>query len=265
MNAPSDPAKRSVELETGAASYTDEGEGTPIVAVHGLPGSARDFRWLAPELSPHARFVRVDLPGFGQTPVSTEPDPSPLGRARFVASVVRALELDRPLLLGHSMGAVVGSAAAEQEPDLFRALALISSPGVRPHTALRRIPAKSVHRLLSRKYVGPALAPLLRWTFARGGFRGHRDDELYRTIECVAATSIPEHAARVRRLSLPTLVSWCDDDPLIEADIAREFADTCPPGPRLHFEEGGHNPQKTHAAELAERLVAWLDALDRAR
>ena len=255
---PSDPEKRQLLLPAGLASYTDEGDGPAIVAVHGLPGSARDFRWLAPELSQSHRFIRVELPGLGGTPASTGPDPSPLGNARFVNALVQALGLERPLILGHSMGAVVSCAAVELEPAQYCGLALISSPGLRPHAAFTAIPASSAHRLLARKYIGPALAPLVRWAFAQGGFRGYRDGELYRTIECVAATSIPEHAERTRRLTLPTLVAWCDDDPLIPTDISREFADACPDGPRLTFADGGHNPQKTQARELAVALETWL-------
>ena len=266
MNASaSDPPLSTVELATGPASYSDEGGGPVVVAVHGLPGSARDFRWLAPHLTARVRLVRVELPGFGATPVQTEPDPSPLGRARFVLDLIHALALERPLLLGHSMGGVVACAAVDLEPDAFAGLALLSSPGLREHAMLRRVPFGIMSRALSRPRLGPALAPLLRRFFALGGFRRYPDGELTRTIHCVARTSIDEHAARVRRATLPTLVAWCQDDPLIQADIAAELAAACPPGPRLTFPQGGHNPQKTHAAELGEALRAWAQDLAPAR
>lgn len=261
MPSPSDPEKRLIELTRGPASYTDEGQGPAVVAVHGLPGSARDFRWLAPPLAARLRFVRVELPGFGATPVRTEPDPSPAGRARFVLELVRRLELERPVLLGHSMGGLVAAAAVNQAPELFTGLALVSSPGLRPHAPFRRLPLTRVHGLLSTPLLGPALAPLLRAAFERGGFRGYPTSELYRTMACVARTSFDEHAQNVRALSLPTLVAWCDDDPLIERDIAAELAEVCPNGPRLHFSVGGHNPQKTHAEQLAEALVEWSRTL----
>jgi pimeloyl-ACP methyl ester carboxylesterase len=114
---------------------------------------------------------------------------------------------------------------------------------------------------LRSRPLGPRLALLLRGLFALSGFRGYPDAELYRTIRCVAQTSIAEHAARVRRLRLPTLVSWCDDDPLIERAIAEELAAACPAGPRLCFAEGGHNPQKTQAVAIGRALVGWLGEL----
>lgn len=256
--SPSDPPRQTVSLSTGPASYTDEGRGPAVLAVHGLPGSARDFRWFAPHVTPAARMIRVELPGFGATPVETEPDPSPTGRARFLLSFLDALEVERPLLLGHSMGGVTACAAADLRPDAFRGLALLASPGLRKHAMLRRFPLRALDVLLSRPRLGPAMAGINRRVFALTGFRRYPDTELYRTVKCVAATSIPEHAERLRRLTLPTLVAWCDDDGFIERHISEELAAACPAGPRLRFAQGGHNLQKSHAAEIGESLTAWL-------
>lgn len=238
----------------------DEGAGPVVVLVHGLPGSGRDFRWLAPHLSPSVRVLRVDLPGFGETPVETAPDPSPMGRARFVLAFLDALGVERAALAGHSMGGVVACAMVSLEPERFDFLTLLASPGVRPHAVLRRVPFRFIEGLLARPRVWAALRPLTRQLFRWGGFRGYSDAELERTLLCVARTSIPEHAARVRSLSLPTVVAWAEDDPLIEAPIMEELADECPAGPRLHFEVGGHNVQKTHASWIARAIILTLAA-----
>jgi len=106
--------------------------------------------------------------------------------------------------------------------------------------------------------------PLARRAFAAAGFRGYPDAALIRTIACLRDTSLEAHAARVRRLALPTLCAWCEDDPLIEAAILAELAEAAPAGPRLVWPTGGHVPQKTHAAELAEALatMASLPSLE---
>jgi pimeloyl-ACP methyl ester carboxylesterase len=257
----SDPPLRTVELATGPASYSDEGSGPVVVAIHGLPGSARDFRWLAPHLSARLRLLRIEMPGFGATPVRSGAELSPEGRARFVLSVLRALGVERPVLVGHSMGGVVAAAAVDLEPDAFAGLGLLATPGLRRHTMLRRVPFGALSALLARPRLGPALGPLLRRAFARAGFRGYPDSELDRTIHCVAHTPMAEHAARVRRLRLPTLLAWCQDDPIIQPDLASELAGACPAGPRLCFPSGGHNLQKTRAQEIGAALVAWAEGL----
>ncbi|NOY28055.1 MAG: alpha/beta hydrolase [Oligoflexia bacterium] len=265
MATPSDPPRQLLTLPNGMVAYIDEGSGPTVLAVHGLPGSARDFRWLAPALcsddAAPARLVRVDLPGFGETSVATEPDPSPQGRARVVLALCAALGLERPVLLGHSMGGIVATAAAALNPAAFSGLALVSSPGLRPHASLRELPVAQVRWLVKHPWLLRRLRPLTRRVFAQAGFVGYPDQALERTLACVGATSITQHARRVHALALPTLVAWCEDDPMVDPDILAELANACPPGPRLRFATGGHNPQKTHAQELAQALRTWMAAL----
>lgn len=265
MATPSDPPRQVLTLPIGTVATIDEGSGPTVLAVHGLPGSSRDFRWLAPALcsdeAAPARLVRIDLPGFGETPVTTEPDPSPQGRARVVLALCEALGLDRPVLLGHSMGGVVATAAVALEPAAFSGLALVSSPGLRPHASLRDLPIAQLRWLVKHPWLLRRLRPLTRRVFAQAGFVGYPDQALERTLACIAATSIAGHADRVRALALPTLVAWCEDDPMVDPDILAELASACPPGPRLRFPTGGHNPQKAHAQELSQALRAWMATL----
>ena len=266
--APSAAERQVVTLPTGPAAYAEDGpaDAPAVVCVHGLPGSVRDFRWLAPQLADARlrgalRVIRPELPGFGETPIATWPDPSPAGRAAFVIALVRALGLQRPLLLGHSMGGVVACEAVRQAPDAFLGLGLLASPGLRKHTPWRRLSPRPLHLALTQPVLGHALMPLVRRGFVAGGFVGYPDAALRRTIACVAATEIDAHAANIRALALPTMVAFCVDDPLIETEILDELAAACPDGPRLRYQRGGHNLQKTHAAGLGDSVRDWVLAL----
>ncbi len=258
--APSEAPKRRVDLGTGTASVVDEGEGAPeFLLVHGLPGSARDFRWLTPCLGP-SRRVRLEMPGFGGTPRSTGPDPSVEARARFVIDACDALELRRPILVGHSMGGIVGARAASLAPDRFAGLALISSPGLRAHRAFSRFPRRRLSWALRLPGATRLMRPMMRAGFRAAGFVHGTDEERVLTVHCIAATSIPEHAACLRTLTLPLLHAFCDDDPLVEAQIMAQTAEVTG-GPVHRFADGGHNPQKHHAVELGDALQAWARSL----
>lgn len=248
---------RLVPLSRGPASLLDVGDGPAIVCVHGLPGSWRDFRWLAEPLTGRARLIAVDLPGFGQTPVQTGPDPSPEGRAAFVLEVVDALGLDRPLLVGHSMGGVVSVAAVALRPEAFGGLALLASPGLRPHASYARLPRRVMHHVLHGPWQ-PLMLPLAQRLFAASGFRGYPDAALVRTVACLRQTSLPAHAARLQQLTLPTMTAHCGDDWIIDPPILAELADHMPNGPRLFWPTGGHVPQKTYAAEVAHALLQLM-------
>src|SRR5439155_15097164 len=76
----------------------------PIVLVHGHLGNLAEYDFLGPALARHMRVVAYDQRGQGWSesgPVSVE------SLAADFAAVVRALELERPVLFGASFGALV--------------------------------------------------------------------------------------------------------------------------------------------------------------
>ncbi|MDP6944603.1 MAG: alpha/beta fold hydrolase, partial [Myxococcota bacterium] len=152
----------------GVAGYTDEGAGPCVLLVHGLPGSHRDWRYLAACLDGF-RVVRLDMPGFGGSAHHRQA-PSFQARADFVLDAITALGLTSPILLGHSMGGPVVAMVANQAPDRICAVGLIASPGLRPH---RRAPSR--YALLAARVAGvPPLARSMRlplaWAFRAAGF-----------------------------------------------------------------------------------------------
>jgi pimeloyl-ACP methyl ester carboxylesterase len=259
---PRDAEPRSAGEPGRQFTYTDEGSGPVIVAVHGLPGSTRDFRWLAAALPDSIRFVRLDLPGFGGTPLSSGARPGIDARGAFVAGALAALGIRRCLLVGHSMGGAVALSAAVQASNRVAALGLLASIGLRPHLLLRRFVgvhafARAVDLPLVRR---PTLA-LLKTVFRRLGFSALTPErEVAHTLRCVSAVDFQVQADNTARLSVPVLAAWAKDDPFIERAVFEEHAAALPPGPRLTWPSGGHNIQKSQAVELASALVELASA-----
>ncbi len=260
---PSDPPRQTLHLSGGPVAYTDVGSGPVVLALHGCPGSVRDFRWLGAALEPYTRFVRVDLPGFGETPLSTFRDASFEGRGRFLREVIESLGLERVTPIGHSAGGPLALELAATYPDRCVALAMLGSPGLRPHKPLRRSPiAHSISPFLRIPGVSWPLTGLLRHGFESVGFPKDLPDEaVQQTMHIIAKLNFEHQRLRVRRLHVPTLLAWTKDDAFIDFDIVDEMATQCPAGPRLRFEEGGHYLQKTRSVEIADAMVPWLQEL----
>ena len=256
----SDPPRQHVELRAGVAAYTDEGQGPPLVMIHGLPGSGRDFRYLAPAVATHHRVIRIDLPGFGETPATTA-GVNLDEQAAFVIDVLAALDLEQVVLLAHSAGGFPACAAAVRAPERVLGLALLASVGLTPHRKLRQARMPLVARLIDRPLGSRVFTPLLTAAFRSQGFRGFSGAQHRRTVRMMAANLAGGHAANVRAITQPCLVAYCQDDQLIESEIAHELACTVPAGPRLVFDQGGHALQKRHANEIAAALTAWYAEL----
>lgn len=257
---PSDPERRVLTLPGGPATVTDAGEGPVVVALHGLPGTVRDFRWLGAALEPRLRLVRVDLPGFGGTARGGRTLDE---RADFVARVLDALGIERAVVLGHSMGGGVATAVAVRHADRTDGLVLLASIGLRRHRIHRAIPGGPwwLSALLSVPPLRALTMPLNRRLFALGGFKGWDDATLVETMHVLGATSLAEHAANLRALRVPTMVVWSEDDPLVEAAIGEELYWGVPPGPRIRFATGGHALANSRACEVADALAAWVPSL----
>lgn len=261
--APRDPAVRTATLAGGGAfTWSDEGSGPTIVAVHGLPGSTRDYRWLGAALPDTVRFVRLDMPGFGGTPRESGAAEDIDARGAFVAAALEALGIERCVLVGHSMGGPVALSAAVQARRRVHALGLLASVGLRPHVLLRRFVGRHAFaRAVDSPVVrAPALATL-KVLFRAAGFPPRTTaQEIAQTMRCISAVDFAVQARNTGRLEVPTLHAWARDDEFIEPAVLEEHAAALPAGPRLTFERGGHNIQKSHAVELAEALVALARA-----
>lgn len=107
-----------VDTASGTIQVLQQGEsGSPIVLIHGFAGSLRWYDELAALLSPSHRVIRVDLLGHGGSDkpsagYSIQDQASALGEA------LAKLEVKGATVVGHSLGATVATALAEQSPDL---------------------------------------------------------------------------------------------------------------------------------------------------
>ena len=100
------------------------GRGAPVVALHGLTASYVNFIGIAERLAARRPLFALDLRGRGD---SDKPD-GPYGlaqHARDVAAAMSTLDLGPSVIVGHSMGAFVATALAEQDPELVAGLILI--------------------------------------------------------------------------------------------------------------------------------------------
>lgn len=100
------------------------GRGDPIVALHGLTASYVNFIGVAERLAGRRPLLAFDLRGRGDSDKPSGPS-SIAQHARDVAAAMRAMGLGPSSILGHSMGAFISTALAQQDPDLVSGLIMV--------------------------------------------------------------------------------------------------------------------------------------------
>ena len=257
----SDPEPRRAELPHGVVTYTDEGPAAApvLIAVHGIPGSVRDFRYLAPQLLPELRVVRVDLPGFGGSAPVADAITTLRGRARVVVALADALGIDRFAILGHSMGGGTALVLAAAHGPRVRHLVLVASLALRLHRGLGAPPRSFawVAQGLSVPGLRRLLLPWVRHGYRKRRFPGVEEKtagDFAHLLHALSAVDFEVMRAAVLRPLPPTLIAYARDDHMIETAIAEELVAAIPGARVLAFDDGGHNIQKTRAVEIGAAI-----------
>jgi 2-succinyl-6-hydroxy-2,4-cyclohexadiene-1-carboxylate synthase len=107
-----------------------DGDGPPLLLLHGFTGNRTSFAHLRPWLAPHAAVVAVDLPGHGES--AAEEDTSFASTLAALIALLDSLGLEAVDVAGYSLGARVALGLAAEWSGRIRRLVLESgSPGLR--------------------------------------------------------------------------------------------------------------------------------------
>lgn len=121
-------AGREFEAAGLRSFVREEGEGDPVVCVHGVPASSFLYRKVIAELGARGlRGVAFDLPGLGLAERPDDFDYSWTGLGRFSAAAVDSLGLERFHLVLHDIGGPVGLELAAAMPERVRSLTLLNT------------------------------------------------------------------------------------------------------------------------------------------
>jgi pimeloyl-ACP methyl ester carboxylesterase len=249
----------------------DEGEGTPVVCLHGLGGSSNTWTTLMPALA-RFRVVRIDMPGSGRSSGVS----GPLTIARLVEAVVTVctrLSITRAHFVGHSMGTIVCQHVAVDHPKLVASLVLFGpliAPPDPARAAIRTRAAKvrseglagmqEVAQTLMMNAISnetreklPSAAAFVRESLMR------QDPEGY-ARNCDALAETP--AAAVERIEAPALLVTGDEDTVAPPQAVRAMAERMQAsrgGARISvFGRCGHWTPIERAQDCARELRAFL-------
>ncbi len=121
------PRGKFVDVDGARIHYLEKGAGPAIVMVHGLGGQSGNFAFgVVEQLANEFRVVVIDRPGAGYSTRESDESAKLPAQAAQVANFIRALGLERPLLVGHSLGGAIALGAALDFPEAVSGLALVA-------------------------------------------------------------------------------------------------------------------------------------------
>ena len=121
------PRGRFIDIDGARIHYLDEGSGPAILFIHGLAGQMHNFTHsLLARLRRDYRVVILDRPGSGYSVPPPEASATVGAQARTIARFAQKLGLERPLVVGHSLGGAIALALALNHPERVGGLALLA-------------------------------------------------------------------------------------------------------------------------------------------
>lgn len=246
-----------------------------VLAIHGLAGSGRYWAGLSAALGAEYSVVAPDLAGFG---ASDKPRDNEYSRAEHVSDLEAVIDevvgAARLMIVGHSMGGILGGLLTARDMDRVNRLALIAAPfphgrGLPARFAQNRDRDLSTRRVIYRTVV--ALWPVISF-FVRVRAYPHAviTDYLKHTPQSYweTATSLiwsgatADDLVSLSAFARPTLLLFSEDDRTISRDSAAKWAALLPSADRLSSPGGHQLLLRTHFAPLADWLTQQRQETD---
>ena len=252
-----------------------------VILVHGGPGSF-DHSYLKPhfaEMTGQAQVVYVDLRGHGRSARPAATDWSFEACADDLPAFCASLGIERPVVLGHSMGGFVAMLYGARHPGHAAGLILQSTMARfdlgRLVDGFRAVAGDTVADLARRDYGGSPVSQQ-EWdeVFKAFGPRVPTDRELGRAIQNPELSVVGMELLRqldvveeLGRITCPTLVCVGEFDPVTPVAASREIADALPAGiGQLAIIDGaGHFPWLDRPENYWSLISTFVDSTARGR
>ena len=241
--------RRSLRTAGGEIAYTEFGDGSPVLFIHGLGTNGVLWRHVVEQLRDTSRCIAIDLPAHGGSPARD--DMSPAALAQALADLCDGLGLGQLDLVGNDTGGVVAQIFAARHPGRVRSLALTNCdtegnfppPEFAPfvEAAKRGEVASSLVALaadpsswrtgpIAAGYEHPEAVPDEVWRayFEPIGGTMERARDFERLMAALDPADLEAVSEPLRALDAPTLIVWGTGDAAFGIKWAYQLRDMLP-------------------------------------
>ena len=262
------------------ANYVQQGDGTPVVMIHGVAASLHDWDDLIPMLAQNGyASYALDLLGHGDSP-------KPKTRAYHIDWVfehflhwITSLHLTEPaILIGHSLGGYIALEYARRFSAWTRGLVLVS-----PFYSRLQLPPLLRRSYSNRNLRGVIAEKMPQWMFraiidVTSRAMGHSAGALHSLPEHIRAQTALDYTRTapgvynipnvlgdqtnyLSSISLPTLVVWGSQDQTLAPASFPKLVDALPRAEGRTI-PAGHVPHQSNVDEFNGMVLEFLNRLD---
>jgi 2-hydroxy-6-oxonona-2,4-dienedioate hydrolase len=245
--------------ESGKFKYVEEGEGEPIVLLHGLFGAMSNFEYLVDYFKTKYKVVVPMLPLYELDIFHTSVN----GLASHVHKFIEHQGYTGIHLLGNSLGGHVGLVHILKHPEKIVSLILTGSSGLYEHGMGDTYPKRGDYDYIKAKteqtFYNPATATK------------QLVDEVYEIvnsrIKAIKIIALAKSAIRnnlgkeLNKITVPTLLIWGNQDSITPPFVGEEFQKLIPNSELKFIDKCGHAPMMEVPEEFNKHMEEFLQKI----
>lgn len=268
------PASKFLEVDGMQVHYRVEGEGTPIVLIHGTGSCLQTWdAWTDSLQKNNFKVIRLDMPGFGLTGPRQDNDYSVKNYINFLDTFLHRIHIDTFAIAGNSLGGEIAWRYALEHPSKVSKLILIDPAGFysKEHRneaiVFKLAKIKWIANLMCKADTKIIVNQTLKDVYEEDTKITAKQQQLYYDMS-MREGNRESFSARVQqvgkepqldisKITTPTLIQWGKEDKLIDISMLDNFK-KIPNNEVVIYENCGHSPQEEIPARSVSDAIKFL-------
>lgn len=245
-------------IHDGKFKYIENGEGTPIIILHGLMGGLSNFHGVMEHFPKKGYKVLIpELPIYDMPMLKTNVK----NFAKYLEKFIEYKGLKDVILLGNSLGGHIGLLHTKLYPEMVKALVITGSSGLYESAMGDGYPKRGDYEFIKKKaedvFYDPAVATkeIVDEVFATVNDRV----KLVKTLAIAKSAIRHNMSTDLPSMETPTCIIWGENDTVTPPDVAELFHELLPDSELFWIKECGHAPMMEHPIEFNTILDKWLE------
>lgn len=234
--------KLEITIDGKKIHYQVEGEGHPIVLLHGWLANLKTMQPIANGLKQHFKVYNVDIIGFGESDLPDEPM-STNDYGNFLQKFVSALSIENPILIGHSNGGRIIINAVGRGLVKPSKIVLIDSAGIKPKRHLNYYfkiytfkAGKNILKVLPNTKKVEQMRENLLKKFSSEDYK-NSPEVLRRTMSIILNEDQRNY---LQNIKVPSLLIWGENDTATPIENAKLMEQLIPDAGLVTYANSGH-------------------------